>query len=520
LPEESGDFPGPEVVPAGVGGGERMKTEDVSLQGIEWQFLSPEGSALLAELAEPSLLGEVVKANSKRRVVRLPGTYVKEVRYRGWPRLYKTLSEGTACREGRISLSLIEAGIAVPEVLAFGVEKKFGFIRRDLLLTREESGCKTLHQVMLRDYPALPGKEKHRLVEKFACFMKTLHDAGVAHADLHIGNILWAPEREKGHRFVLLDTDRVTLRKHPLSTRQRTDNLALVLSNLWTLVSRNQRFRFLNEYGVCLDRKGRWFVAELEAKALKHSRKVCRKKALASLGNNRRFAKEVRNGFTVFYRKRDGTKELLDSLLADPDGILERGQILKAGNTVRAARVEINGKYYFLKRFNCKGWSYSLKNVFRRSRAVRSWLVSWGFRLRSVPVPLPLVCLEERSMRLLGRSYILFDFVENSEPLSKFWPKAGAAARKDLLVGLGMMLGRMHFFGALHGDLKWSNILVRDQDCSALYLTDLDGSKIIGPKKYRVKRHDLDRFLLDLAKAKTIKKDQIFFLKCWGRWNS
>lgn len=497
-----------------------MNTVDVSLQGIEWQFLSPGGSALLAELAEPSLRGEVVKTNFKRRVVRLPGTYVKEVRYRGWPMLFKTLLGGTACREGQISLALAESGIAVPEVLAFGVEKKIGFIRRDLLLTREESRCKTLHQVMLRDYPALPGKEKHRLVEEFAGFMKTLHDTGVSHADLHIGNILWAPEREKGQRFVLLDTDRVTLRKGPLSTRQRTDNLALLLSNLWNLVSRNQRFRFLSEYGVCLDRKGRLFLAELEEKALRHSKRIWWKKGQQCLHNNRRFRKEKRNGFTVYFRKKSGTEDLLDNLLADPDGILEKGQILKAGNTIRAARVELNGRYYFLKRFNCKGWIYSLKNAFRRSRAVRSWLVSWGFRLRSLPVPEPLVCLEERRMRLLGRSYILFEFVEKTETLHQFWPKIDDAARTGLLVHLGMMLGRMHFWGALHGDLKWSNILVRDQDFSDLYLTDLDGSKIVGPGKIRIKKKDLGRFLIDLEKAGSSDKDLGSLLKCWHRWNS
>ena len=495
-----------------------MKTEDVSLQGIEWQFLSPEGSALLAELAEPCLLGEIVKANPKRRVVRLPGTYVKEVKYRGWPSLCKTLSEGTACREGRISLALTESGIAVPEVLAFGVEKKNGFIRRDLLLTREESRCKTLHQVMLRDYPGLPGKEKHRLVEEFAGFMKTLHDAGVTHADLHIGNILWVPERERGHRFILLDTDRVTLKKRALSTTEKTDNLALLLSNLWTFVSRSQRFRFLRVYGICLDQKGRRFVAELEEKALRHSKRILRKKGQQCLHNNRRFRKEKRNDFTVYFRKRAGTENLLDSLLADPDGILEKGRILKAGNTVRAAMVELNGRHYFLKRFNCKGWSYSLKNAFRRSRAVRSWLISWGFRLRSLPVPEPLICLEERRMRLLKRSYILFNFVENSEPLTGVWPRLDAVEKKGILARLALLFGKLHLFGGVHGDLKWNNILVNGQ--GALFLIDLDGSKIVGPGKYRSKRKDLDRFLVDLAKAQPGNKDQAFFLKCWERWKS
>jgi tRNA A-37 threonylcarbamoyl transferase component Bud32 len=271
---------------------------------------------------------------------------------------------------------------------------------------------------------------------------------------------------------------------------------------------------------VDLDEEGRRFIDELEPKALSHSTKICRKKAQQSLGNNRRFAKEERQGFTVFYRKRAGIEELLDGLLADPDQVLEKGLILKAGNTVRAARVELNGNYYFLKRFNCKGWRYSLKNAFRRSRAVRSWLVAWGFRLRGVPIPQPIICLEERRMRLLRRSYILFEFVENAGSLTSVWPRLDATARRGLLVRLGMLLGRMHFFGALHGDLKWNNILVTNNCEGNLYLTDLDGSRIVGHGKFRGKRKDLERFLEDLAKTGADGDEQAFFLNCWERWSA
>jgi tRNA A-37 threonylcarbamoyl transferase component Bud32 len=497
-----------------------MKTGNVFLQRIEWQFLSPEGRILLAELNEAGFQGEIVKANPKRQVVRRSGAFIKEVRYRGLPMLFKTFSEGNACREGRISLRLAESGIAVPRVLAYGLEKKNGFIRRDLLLTREESGAKSMVEVVRGLYPAMSIREKFLLVEEFADFIRILHDNGVSHADLHIGNILWVPERERGRRFVLLDTDRVVVKNRPLSRNQRAVNLALLLSNLWTLVGRSQRFRFLRDYGVVLDQKGRRFVADLEAKTLKHSERICRKKAQASLGNNRRFGKEVRSGFTVFFRKRAGIEKLLDGLLADPDRLLESGEILKAGNTVRAARIELDGRYYFLKRFNCKGWGYRLKNAFRRSRAVRSWLVSWGFLLRSLPVPQPIICLEERRLRLLGRSYILFEYVDRAETLTGVWPRLGDAERRGLLIRLAMLFGRMHLFGAVHGDLKWNNILVRDQDCRDLFLTDLDGSRIVGPGKRRAKRADLGRFLLDLAKVEPGEKHLSFFLECWARWGS
>ncbi|MEZ4598895.1 MAG: lipopolysaccharide kinase InaA family protein [Syntrophotaleaceae bacterium] len=495
-----------------------MKTEEVSLHGIKWHFLDPAGSPLLAVLNESRLDGEVVKKNVKRRVLRQPGIFVKEVRYRGLPIVFKTLLGGTACQEGRINLELAKTGIPVPEVLAFGTEKKFGFIRRDLLLTREELSCKTLHAFLFGDFPGMTASEKHRFVQSFAGFMRMLHDNGVFHNDLHIGNILKVPGGSNGHGFVLLDNDRISFKKRPLTTAEKSDNLAQLLSNLWTLADRSQRFRFLKAYGVKLDREGRHFVDELETKALRHLRKISRKKARQSLENNRRFAKEKRKGFTVFYRKKRGMEEILDGFLDDPDRFLEKGEIFKAGNTVRAAKVELNGKYYFLKRFNCKGWRYQLKNAFRRSRALRSWLVCWGFRLRGIPLPQPLMCLEERRMRLLKRSYILFEFIDDGERLNGVWPELGADRRKGILARLGLMLGRLHFFGGIHGDLKWNNILVNRR--GDLFLTDFDGSRIVASRNKRRKKKDLERFLVDLESAPSTKTEREFFLKCWQRWSS
>jgi len=495
-----------------------MKAGQIPLEGIEWQFVSPQGHVVLAEMAGNRLSGEVVRAMAKRRVVRGRGVYAKEVRYPGWAAFLKTFSGGTACKEGRISLALSESGIAVPEVLAFGVEKRNGLIFRDVLLTREEAQGKSLLEVMRRHYPMLPIREKCHLVEQFAAFIKKLHDAGIFHSDLHIGNILWVSQSEGGHRFVLLDTDRVSMKNRPLSHRERIDSLVLLLSNLWFLVSRSQRFRFLRCYGVSPGRTGRVFVEELAAKALQHSSKIWHWKAQRCLSNNSRFGRKKRSGFTVFFLKKEGIGDILDALLDDPDGLLESGRILKAGNTVRAARIELNGKTYFLKRFNYKGTIYRLKNTLRRSRAVRTWLVSWQFRVRGLPVPEPLVCLEERRLGLLGRSYLLSRFIEDSLPLPMAWGRSDPSARRDLLGRLGLLLGRLHYFGGLHGDLKWNNILVGGKGSWGLYLTDFDGSSIIGQGKLAVKRKDLERFFVDMEKIQVPEADRAFFFKCWKRW--
>lgn len=489
-----------------------MRSAEVERGGIHWAYRSDAFLAGLEQALENGLEGELVKATPKRRVVRLPRVYAKEVRYRGLSALCKSLAGGTACREGRIALQLAARGIAVPEVLAFGAERRGGVVRRDLLLTREVTGGVPLLDVWRRGSADLTPRESFRLVGAFGAFMRELHDRGVLHTDLHIGNLLVVCHGEV-FNFVLLDTDRVRLRPHALGRRERVANLGQLLSNLWTMTSRSQRRRFLQGYGE----DGRVWTEDVVRCALRASRRVWNGKARRSLHTNSRFLQERRSGFRIFRQRTEEGDVLAAALLPDPDKVLEAGTIVKSGRTTRVARVEIEGKSYFLKRYNSKGWGYRLRNAFRRSRAVQTWLVSWGFVVRGLPVPPPLLCLEERHFRLLGRSYLLTGFVADATPASRLWRSLEERARSALLVRLAMTLGTMHRFGCLHGDLKWNNLLVVRS--GSVVLTDLDGSRILVRPTLERARKDIGRFLRDLnsRQSETVVAER--FLACWRRWS-
>lgn len=357
-------------------------------------------------------------------------------------------------------------------------------------------------------------EKRRQVVEEFARFLRKIHENGVLHTDLHIGNILFL-EKAGEERFLLLDTDRVKLRKKGLSWPDRRRNLAQILSNFRILTSRSDQFRFAKAYGFERNPLGRKMMLDVDRSSLRYSFYIWGKRSLQSLGTNRRFAREKRAGFTVFYRRSANSEDLFAALLPDPDRLMATGRILKAGRTVHAAEVEIGGKSFFLKKYNCKGAFYSFRNAFRRSRGVRTWLSTWSFLVRNLPVPRPLICLEERRFGLLGRTYILSEFMEDSGSLAHLWPDLEEVERKDLLCRLDLLLGRMHRFGCVHGDLKWSNILLLGDD-KRICLTDLDGSRISGRKNEGLKRKDIHRFLKDLQ-SKTDERSLQVFLKSWNR---
>jgi len=219
------------------------------------------------------------------------------------------------------------------------------------------------------------------------------------------------------------------------------------------------------------------------------------------LHDNEQFVRAHRNGFRVYAQRTPVAEAALAFLLPDPDRAFVGAHILKPGSRTHAGIVEIAGKKYVLKRYNCRGWGYRLGNAFRRSRAVRTWLVNWEYLVREIPVPEPLVCLEERRCRLLERSYILMEFVDSSCSLRERWSQADEAERVRLGEYCGQFIGKMHRLGMLHGDLKWDNILVAQQPAGEIVrLVDLDGSTTMNTFSWTKAAADFSRFLKDLAK--------------------
>lgn len=225
------------------------------------------------------------------------------------------------------------------------------------------------------------------------------------------------------------------------------------------------------------------------------------REARQSLGSNDRFVREERHGFLILRQRTPVADVALEFLLPDPDRAFDHARILKRGSRTHAGVIEIGRVRYVLKRYNCRGWSYRIGNAFRRSRAVRTWLVNWQYLVRGIPVPEPLLCLEERHCRLLERSYILMDFVEDTVSLRKRWAQLVEADKLRFGEFFGALLGTMHRVGMLHGDLKWDNILVGNvPSWETVRLVDLDGSKATARFSLKRAHKDLARFLKDLDK--------------------
>ncbi len=196
---------------------------------------------------------------------------------------------------------------------------------------------------------------------------------------------------------------------------------------------------------------------------------------------------------------------LRDALWPDPGRLFDQGEAIQSRWQTRATDkvvVSVQGVSYFLKRYNCPGWGYRLKNVFRKSRGERSWEAAWLFQRLGIPTPLPLVWMEERRWRLLGTSILAFPNLCASRSLLEYWPGARGEEQLRILRRAAVVIGNMHRAGVLHGDLNWRNLLVQEEGgAPEILLVDLDGYRQAGSLGVKDAEKDLAHFLRDLKRS-------------------
>jgi tRNA A-37 threonylcarbamoyl transferase component Bud32 len=223
--------------------------------------------------------------------------------------------------------------------------------------------------------------------------------------------------------------------------------------------------------------------------------------------------------FTVCHDSSEAYTEVVASLLPDPDRLFAAGQAIQSPWQSAATDktvVRIGDRSYFFKRYNCLGGGYRLKNIFRRSRALKSWRAGWKFLAQGLPTPRPIACLEERRLRLLGRSYLLFEMLEGAHSLLDSWIGLSDQGRRDVLSLLGTEIGTMHRLGLLHGDLNWRNILVQKVSPSLeIYFVDLDGCSEVGRVTRERAEEDMSHFFRDLQRQQATEQERALFLAAW-----
>jgi tRNA A-37 threonylcarbamoyl transferase component Bud32 len=225
--------------------------------------------------------------------------------------------------------------------------------------------------------------------------------------------------------------------------------------------------------------------------------------------------REIRTGGLRILVREDLARAHLLKRLGDPDRLLEESDLLyKDSARTKAGRVCLDGRRFFLKRYNRRGGLHTIKGAFRPSRPWRLFHVTGHLIQRGVRTPAPAALMERRTMGLVQASYLLTDYVEGKR-IRQAMMETGQTKgwRRRMLVGLADLVSSVHDAGVIHGDMKANNFLVQKPygDCR-LWVVDLDGARVKGELSPFQRADDLARLLTSLKEMSSAAEQKRFLM--------
>jgi hypothetical protein len=202
--------------------GWKIKLADDFPAGFESAFLSdiqlPDGQRSSFEKLASSKFASVLKFSClfRAKVYRL---VLKRYLNRNFSDILKNFISTRADRAFNAGRMLREKEFSTPAVVALCQKSCAGVVTADFLITTEVQDCLPFYLL----FGKLADSEKRELMEQFGQTVGRMHNEGIFHGDLRLGNILTKKLHGK-YEFIFLDNER-TLKFNTLPMRLRIKNL-------------------------------------------------------------------------------------------------------------------------------------------------------------------------------------------------------------------------------------------------------------------------------------------------------
>lgn len=364
-------------------------------------------------------------------------------------------------RERTGAACLAEQGLPAPALVAHGYQAGGG----GWLLFSFLEGAESLG----RRWRAVAGQpplsaEQGAILGAALEAIGALHTRGLWQEDLHLDNLLYYNSRLN---WVDCGTIRTAQPGRSLDARRALVNLAVFFAQLPATFD-SFVTSLLEPYrrgGGCQGLP----VDQLLRQITATRRRRCRS-FLAKTGRDcTEFS--VRRGPMELLAVRRDELATLQPLLADPDRFMAQGEILKAGGSATVARVCVGGRNLVVKRYNIKGFCHWLRRFWRPSRAWQAWRRGHLLGFLGVATAQPLAVLERRCCWLRERAYLVTEYLDGENILSRFASPETGAPPPEELAALDELFATLPRERISHGDLKGTNLIWHD---SRWALIDLD----------------------------------------------
>jgi tRNA A-37 threonylcarbamoyl transferase component Bud32 len=462
--------------------------------------------------------------------------------------LRQWVRRGKGRNEGKRSQQLAAIGVPTIWPVALGEQRKRRCLFENYLVTPEIPDAIPLDEFAMQQLPGWPeprrSSVRQKLAEALGIMTARLHDAGFLHLDFHPGNILVRFPAPDEPELIMLDLDAMR-RRRKLSWKVAGSNLALLDHFFWLRSSRTDRLRFLKYY--LENREGSVPPIGRAARRIEGATRAWAERLWSRWGRRCRSSNkyfEAASGEQSWgVASRDLDSGEFRRMLADPDApFRDPGPtILKDSRTTRVAETTMMVRgvptAVIYKRFNRKKWLDPILNLFRPSRAWRSWQAGQDLVSRGIPTPQNLAFVARRPygknplLRFLSHETYLATVKEESAIdlatyVNEVLPALPADVRRTrirrLTVSLSGLVRSLHERSLSHRDLKAANILIRtDMIVSEdrLSLIDLVGVRLRHPLPWGRRAQNVARLGISLSGVPgRTRTDALQFLRLYLPW--
>jgi tRNA A-37 threonylcarbamoyl transferase component Bud32 len=350
-------------------------------------------------------------------------------------------------------------------------------------------------------------------LEELVKIVREIHQAGLFHKDLHVGNFLW-----DGQSLFLTDLHRAEIGK-AVSLRRRLWNLSHLFHSLRDTWEEKDQERFIDLYfgaeAVSSHQKG-VFLQHVRSQMGRLQKRQWKSRTKRCLKESTEFTVQKGKGI-IYYHRRDyplegvrrAVEEHLKLVRDNPSGLA------KHSPKINVSILRVNEERICVKQFrNLHAWD-RFRDRFRTSKGLKSWLGGNGLRARGIPSLKPLAFVEERNWLGLRGSFLIMEVSDAGRELDRYIFEGlnDFRKRRHFIQTFAEWLSSFHRRGLYHRDMKTCNLLITENGSGwTFHLLDLEDLLLDG----KVNRKKLFRNLLQLNTSipRAISRtDRLRFLK-------
>lgn len=369
--------------------------------------------------------------------------FVKIYRLKTIERLKALFRDSRAEREWKGARRLQEAGVSVPQPLAWGRGGKKAFY-----ICQALENARSILEI---------GEGLRALLPEVARAIKAMHDAGVFHRDLHGDNVVI-----KGKPY-LVDLHRHRYYRRGVPHRKRLWDVACFLYSIKEHLSWEDRDKFLGSYWGEESKKLFHQVEERERRVrlrhLEHVRQDCQKESESFKG--------IHLGKLCGWSVREITIAELEAILAKHRNVVrDKGPGLKKVSSRSLVTLFYLGK----NRLCVKEYKFStisgLKECFRLPKPRRAWINANVLKAKGIGGMIPLAYLEAWAAFSLRRAYLIVLSPENYVELSRYIKTLydeGLQKKRRFIKAFAFFLSSLRKERIWHRDLKAHHVMVAEK---------------------------------------------------------